>query len=286
MKKLLGLASLLMAGFLSGCGAAAFGVINLPTHTADVRVEKGVVFDRAHDQKLDIYMPPDASSAKPAPVVVFFYGGRWTTGERGQYAFAGTELAKAGFVVVIPDHRKYPDVKFPAFVEDAAAAIAWTAEKIAAYGGDPGKISVAGHSSGAHLAALVATDPQYLKVHGLERNVIRSVVGLAGPYAFTPEEKDLKDMFGPPERYPLMQVPTFVDGGQPPLLLLHGGDDDLVGAFNMQAVKAAVDEKGGVIETRLYPDVGHVTIMGELSWLARNRAPVLQDMTTFMRRHQ
>lgn len=285
-KKFSSLALVVMALAAAGCTRAGFGIANLPTHGDGIEVRRDIVYDAASGQALDIYLPPaeaPGATAKGRDVIVFFYGGRWTTGSKGQYAFAGSTLAQRGFVVVIPDYRKYDDVKFPVFVQDAAAAVAWTHDNITAYGGNPARLNVAGHSSGAHLGALVAADASYLAAHGKTRDVIHRFAGLAGPYAFTPDEKDLVDMFGPPENYPRMQVTTFIDGGQPPMLLLWGDGDEAVGRFNLERLQARIKEKGGVVESRVYAGVNHVWIVGALSWLGKGKAPVVQDMTDFLR---
>src|SRR5262249_25592652 len=157
------------------------------------------------------------------------------------YRFAGDAFARHGYIAVIPDYRKYPRVRFPAFVEDSAKALAWVYSHIADYGGDRDRIFVAGHSAGAHICAPLTADPHYLAHEGQDRStVIRGFAGLAGPYAFTPSEPDLEDMFGPPERYPAMQVTTFIDGTQPPMLLLYGGSDTTVRRYNLDRLEARI----------------------------------------------
>lgn len=271
--------SVLSAALLCGCTAIGTQLANLPTHFDGVTVKRDVVFDAAHAQKMDIYLP--AGSGKKHDVIVFFYGGRWTDGSKDDYAFVGSAFAKAGYVVAIPDYRKYPDVRFPAFAQDAAAAVAWVADNIATYGGDPAHIFVSGHSSGAHIGALIAADAQYLAVHNKPQDTIKAFAGMAGPYAFIPEEPDLKDMFGPPQQYPLMQAPTFIDGRQPPMLLLWGADDTIVGRFNLEKLETAITHKGGCVKTRTYEDVDHIWIIASLSWLGRHKAPALNDITSF-----
>lgn len=159
--------------------------------------------------KLDMYVPADLQD-KPMDVIVF-YGGRWTYGTKEDYRFVGAIFAKWGFLVVIPDHRKYPSVRSSQFVQDGAKALAWLSDHIFAFHGDPGRIHVVGHSVRAHIGALLAADPHYLTDEGKDRSMtIYDFVGLAGPYAFTPDEPDLEDMFGPPEKYPSMQVITLL----------------------------------------------------------------------------
>lgn len=280
MKILNNPALLLSAILLSGCTSIGAQLANLPTHFDNINVKRDIVFDPENAQKIDIYLPPGGMEKK-YDVIVFFYGGRWSSGSKDGYAFVGSAFAKAGYVVAIPDYRKYPDVRFPTFAQDAAAAVAWVSNNIANYGGNPDHIFVTGHSSGAHIGALITADPQYLAAHDKQRDTIKAFAGLAGPYAFIPEEADLKDMFGPPEKYPLMQAPTFIDGNEPPMLLLWGMDDDVVGRFNLEKLANAIRKKNGCGQTRLYKDVDHVWIVGALSWLGQHKASVLDDITAF-----
>jgi acetyl esterase/lipase len=244
----------------------------------------GIIRDQAFGpepwQRLDIYTRADAGGSRP--VIVFFYGGRWTEGAKELYPFVGAAFAKRGFLTVIPDYRKYPSVRFPAFVEDGAKALAWVHDHIADYGGDPKRIFVSGHSAGAHIGALLAANPAYLEREGKIRSeVIRGFAGLAGPYSFTPDEPDLQDIFGPPDRYPSMQVTTFIDGSQPPMLLLYGDADTAVKRYNLDRLALRIKEKGGSVRTIVYPGVDHLWILGALSWVNFRGPPVLDDITAF-----
>lgn len=115
-------------------------------------------------------------------MVLFFYGGSWSRGDRRDYAFAGRALAARGYTVVLPDYRVLPEVEYPVFLQDCAAALRWTRENIAAYGGDPAAAALMGHSSaGAYNAVMLALD------RGLGVSDIPDVVvGLSGPYDFFP----------------------------------------------------------------------------------------------------
>ncbi len=281
MRRIKILASLALALLVSGCAQVGIFTANIPSHFSEVARKQDILFDSKNNLKLDIYIP---KNARNADVVVFFYGGRWTDGSKDQYQFVGTALAEQGFVVVIPDYRKYPDVKFPAFIEDGAEAVAWVSDHIQDYDGNPDRINLSGHSSGAHIAALITANPKYLAEQGKDRDqVIKSFAGLAGPYDFTPEEKDLVDMFGPPANYPLMRPVTYATGKMPPLLLLHGADDKIVGRFNYEHLRDKVLKDGGSVETKLYKGIDHVWIVGALSWLGRDKAPVLDDMVRFFK---
>lgn len=283
MTKAKNIFSLMVMLMISGCTQVGLFTANMPAHFSEVKRHDNIFFDAEHMLSLDIYTPKNVQ--KNTDVIVFFYGGRWTDGRKEDYQFVGTALAEQGFVVIIPDYRKYPDVKFPGFVEDSARAVAWVSDNIAAYNGNPERINLSGHSSGAHLAALVATNPVYLAAFGKNRDkVVHSFVGLAGPYDFTPEEDDLKDMFGPPENYPLMRPTTFVDEQAPPMLLLHGADDKIVGRFNYEHLEEKMKENRRCAVTKLYAKIDHVWIVGSLSWLGRSKAPVLQDMVGFFKK--
>ena len=121
------------------------------------------IFDISYGEgarhKLDVYWPREKTAA---PVVVFFYGGKWEYGAKEWYRFVAATLASRGFVVVVPDYRLYPEVKYPAFVIDGANVVRWTQENISAYGGDRRRLFVMGHSAGAYIAAILALDPQWL----------------------------------------------------------------------------------------------------------------------------
>src|SRR3712207_3414863 len=119
-------------------------------------------------------------------VVVFFYGGRWESGDRGDYLFAAQGLVSQGFVAVVPDYRLHPEVGFAGFMADGAAAVRWVRDNIAGFGGDPAQIFLMGHSAGAHIAALLALDERWLADQGLPRGTVRGAIGLAGPYDFLP----------------------------------------------------------------------------------------------------
>lgn len=234
-------------------------------------------------QAVDVYAPEPQIDG--APVVVFFYGGRWSGGDRDFYRFVGQALVSRGFVAVIADYRLYPAVKFPAFVEDGASAVRWAREHAREYGGDPDKLFVMGHSAGAHTAAMLALDPQYLKAVGGSRDWLAGMIGLSGPYDFLPlTDDDLKDMFGPPDRYPLSQPINYVDGSNPPMLLLHGRTDTTVRLKNSVNLAAKIREQGGPVETKIYPVMGHVRMVAGLAAPLRFTSPVLDDVSDFIHR--
>ena len=275
---LIPLAALLAA--LSACSGT--GLLNALTPSGGYRSAEGVIYDPALHLYLDIYAPVQAANA---PVVVFFYGGRWEEGSPRDFRFVGQALASRGFLTMIPDYRHYPAVKIPVFVDDAARAVRWTQDQVQRYGGDSKKIFLMGHSSGAHLAAMLALDPEFFARAGVEPARIKGMVGLAGPYDFLPlTDADLRDMFGPPEKFELSQPISYVDGANPPLLLLHGEDDETVRVKNTRNLAAAVERAGGPVETFIYPKMSHPWILATVAAPLRSQSDVLDRVTQFIQR--
>ena len=247
------------------------------TYTRTTDIAYGI----ENPQKLDVYRP--LKSAAAAPVIMFLYGGSWKNGERDQYRFVGEAFARRGYVTVLPDYRKYPDVVFPEFVHDAAAALKWVRQNIAAHGGDANKIFLMGHSAGAHIAALVLLDPTYLKRVGLDAASVRGMVGLAGPYAFDPVKlRSTRPVFEHLTNHDVARPVTFAKKGAPPFLLLHGSTDGTVLPLNMREMAAALEKAGGRVEQELIPDTGHIGILLALSRTFENLAPVHDRIDRFI----
>jgi acetyl esterase/lipase len=264
---------------IAGCGPAA--LLNALVPDDGYRVERDLAYGDAARQRLDLYLPDEAVA--PAPVVVFFHGGRWEAGSKADYRFVGEALAARGFVVVIPDYRLYPEVRFPTFVEDGAAAVAWVRRNIGRFGGEPWQIHLMGHSAGAHIAALLALDRRYLATAGVEPGTLESFVGLAGPYDFLPlTDATLKRIFAADDLAATQPI-TFAEGSAPRALLLHGEDDRTVLPRNSQHLAAALEAAGSRAQLELYPDLDHLALVAALAAPLRWLAPVLDDVTAFLR---
>jgi arylformamidase len=148
-------------------------------------VEKDVPYADGGDQhKLDLYLP----ARKGFPTVVFTYGGGWHTGSRKSVTPVGEKLQGLGFGCALVSHRLSPKDRFPAQAEDVAAAFAWVKKHIAGRGGDPKRVFLMGHSSGAHLSLLLAADPKYLARHRLSPADVAGVVGLSTPTDLEPRK--------------------------------------------------------------------------------------------------
>lgn len=271
----------LMALFvLTGCSSRQ--VLNSLTPSRGYDLASNLVYDSGKNLRLDVYTPQGASNA---PVVVFFYGGRWTDGSKDQYKFIGEALASRGFVAVLANYRLYPSVRFPEFVKDGARAVAWARDHVTTYGGSPDKLFVMGHSSGAHIAAMLTVREEYLAGAGGSRSWLRGMIGLAGPYDFLPiTDPTLRDVFGPPEQFQQSQPVLFVEGDNPPVLLMHGEDDEIVEVRNTRSLADAIKRAGGPIETVIYPKMGHQLIVNSLGKPLRGQTDVIQHVSEFVNR--
>lgn len=265
-----------LPGLLNGCSAAS--LLNSTVSRQGYTLESDVPYGPGRRQTLDIYRP-DRPRAD-AKAVIFFYGGSWESGAKSDYLFVAQALTAHGLVAVIPDYRLYPDVRFPTFVEDAAEATRWAADRVGA-----DRLFLMGHSAGAHSALMLAAHTRYLADAGVERLKLRGAIGLAGPYDFLPlKSRRLQEIFGAADD-PRTQPITFASAPLPATLLLHGEADRIVYPRNSERLAAAWQAAGGEARVRLYADVDHVDIVAAMSSFLRTRAPTLADCLAFIDTH-
>ena len=230
---------------------------------------------------LDVYRPTDRRS--PAPVIVFLHGGRWQSGSKNDYVLLANTFARRGWVVVVPDYHKYPDVVFPGWVVDGASAVRWTTDNVARFGGDPSRIFVVGHSSGGHTTAILALDTTYLRRAGVPASGVQGFVSLAGPVDTTWTDPDVQVLMGPASEWTATYPRSHVGGATPPLLLLHGSGDETVGDGNSVRLTALVRARGGCARAVVYRGVGHIEIVAALALPTGVGTRVLSDLTRFIR---
>jgi acetyl esterase/lipase len=246
------------------------------------KVASGVAFG-TQGQRLDVWRP-DGPADKRLPVVIFYYGGGWVKGTRGAYAFAARAYASQGFVVVVPDYRKVPGVRFPAFLQDAADAVRWTRDHVAEHGGDPDRISLAGHSAGAYAAAMLALDARWLSAVGLPRETIKASIGLSGPYDFYPftSKRAIDAMHGVAD--PRMTQPiAFASAAAPPMLLVTSSADVTVRPRNADRLAARLRAVGARVQYSNHQGLSHEDVVMALSKPFRGKAPVLAESVAFLR---
>jgi acetyl esterase/lipase len=271
---------LLFAVLASAC--SPLSVLNGISPSTGYMTHQDIAYGKLPKQRLDIYTP---KKSEHAPVIVFFHGGSWQTGTKDQYRFVAQSLTSQGFITVIPDTRLYPEVKYPDFLHDSAKAVTWVRDHIGSYGGDNANIFTMGHSSGAYSAVMLALDPEYLQSEGGDIDMLRGVIGLAGPYDFLPlKDKDVKAVFSPANKnLELTQPVHYVSGKHPPMLLLHGTDDDTVLPRNTRHLAYALHKNGNQAKTIYYQGLGHAGILMALSGGFKGKAPVIRDISRFVR---
>lgn len=273
----------MLATLLSACQPVK--LLNAVIPTRQMQCHADVAYGKHPRQRLDIYQPRGIA-LNSAPVVLFFYGGSWDSGSKSDYLFVAEALVSRGYVVAIADYRLYPEVKFPQLMEDPALAVQWVLSAIAAYGGNPQQLFLMGHSAGAHLAVMLSVNAEYLQAAGVSRTQLRGTVGLAGPYDFLPlTSARLKAIFAPADEEWRSQPVNFVDGAQPPLLLLMGLRDNVVWPRNSIRLADAVQQHGGEVKVSTYPNYDHVDMVAKLAKPLRGNSDLLDNIDHWLQAH-
>ena len=206
-------------------------------------------------QKVDIYAP---AGAKNLPVVFWIHGGGWQGGDRTAIQIKPQAFVDKGFVFVSTGYRLLPEVDMVTIFRDIAKSLGWVHKNIAKHGGDPTRIIVAGHSSGAQLAALICIDDRYLKAEGVPFSVLKGCVPVDGDtydvpamietaetrlrvHGFPMPKQGHRVKFGnTPELHRDYSAVTHVAKGKaiPPFLILHVADhpDNTMQARRLEAV--------------------------------------------------
>ncbi|HVI55042.1 MAG TPA: alpha/beta hydrolase [Luteibacter sp.] len=268
---------------LGGCRAAFFGTMNLRQPSAHVLAHRNLDYDVPHALALDVYSPLHADHA---PVVVYFYGGSWMTGKRQWFRWMGEALATQGVVAIVADVRLWPRTRLDGFLHDGAEAVRWAHDHASEFGGDPTHLFVMGHSSGGQIAAMLAMDKEWLAAVGMTPRELAGFIGVAGTYDFIPfDEPEFYDMFGrTPDVQARSQPINFVDGDEPPALLLQGEKDTVVYPSEALSLEGRYAAYGEPVELKLYPQLGHEKLLLAFGPL-KNRAPVLADTMAFIHRY-
>jgi acetyl esterase/lipase len=234
--------------------------INALPQPAGTTETRDIAYANGNRHTLDVYSPPPAE--QPAPVVVFFYGGGWTEGTKDWYRFMGASLTSRGVMVVVPDYRLYPDVRFPAFMEDAAQAVAWTRTNAARFGGDPHRLFLMGPSAGATIVTLLALDPEYLRAAGLSPHDVCGVIGIAGPYDFASfPAANMRRVFGRLSDVARAQPINYVNHDAPPMLLMTGTRDHEVDPANTARMAEKLRSMDAPVTVAMYGGVGHGSLL-------------------------
>jgi acetyl esterase/lipase len=195
---------------------------------------------------LDIYYP---KAVKDFATVVWFHGGGLTGGAK--------EIPKAlmnkGYAVIAVEYRLSPKVKAPAYIEDAAAAVAWVFNNIRRYGGSDSLIFISGHSAGGYLGMMITMDKRWLDKYGIDANRIAAVIPFSGQavtHYTIRAEKGIKETQATIDEYAPVY---FVRADCPPVLLITGDREmELLGRYEENAYLARMMKLAGHTGTRLY----------------------------------
>lgn len=248
------------------------------SHVSSVRVQKDVVYRELASNALeaDMYLP-DGGGLRPA--VITIHGGGWETDHRGLFEAHLTRLAEHGYVGVDVTHRLSGEAKFPAAIRDVVYCVRWLKRHADEYGVDPARIALAGHSSGAHLAALAAVAPNHWDLStaggGNTSSHVAAVVPMNGPYNLAKLGQIdparlfisgyIRRLFGGryhdrPDAYRRATVQTHVDGSEPPFLVITSTNDEEVPFHESIQLRDHLTRAGTTAEF-------HVVDGGSHTWL-------------------
>lgn len=269
---------LLAALLLTGCRPTT--MVNTLSPSGHYAKEAGQAYGSDPRQQLDVYWPAEA--AEDSPVVVFFYGNGWREAARGDFEFVASALTQAGIVVLIPDYRTHPEVTFPAFVEDGAAAVRWTMDNIPGVARGERPLFLMGHSAGAQIAALLVLDERYLAAVADPPPLLAGFIGLSGPYDFLPLEPGYLEKVFPEETRPLSQPIEFVSARAPRTLLVHGMADRRVLPEHSRRLARGLEEHGVPVTLRMYDNTGHMRVVAALAPPLQFIADTMDDAVAFI----
>ena len=253
--------SLILASvvFLGGCDFITGKMFQIylepspPDAPEGVVAHRDIVFSTTPERKLclDVYLPEDQGE-QPLPVILFLFGGGWEMGNRHQFIRYGLEdYPLEGFAVVTVDYRYLQEAIFPAQFQDVVSAIHWIRDSAKEYDFDVGRVGVIGPSAGGHLSALAGTVNRTGEFAGNEdvsrSSNVQAVVDYYGPTDFLQVDAHLtlgEKLWSDPDSTvsrllgaPIKTVPesvqmanpiAYIDGSEPPFLILHGEEDDVV----------------------------------------------------------
>ena len=250
---------------------------------------RDVVFHPDMAPRLDVYSPPQGAGH---PVLFFVHGGGWQSFDKVIHAPVALKLLPAGVVVVIPDYTLHPNAGYEQMTHEVAAALSWTLDNIEAYGGDPRRVVVAGHSAGGHLAGLALMDPRFLAAYGHSGSEVRGFVGLSGVYDVQAEYDYwqaqgehphlIEEVMGGRQNFAQASPLSYVRPDLPPILLIHGDRDKIVPFSIATAFQTALQEAGATSELSVYAGQGHTDYL--FAGLAGGQSRLITELAGFVQR--
>jgi acetyl esterase/lipase len=258
-------------------------------YTRYEHLARDVVFDPKMAPRLDVYSPPEGTGH---PVLFFVHGGGWQSYDKVLHAPVALKLLPEDVVVVIPDYTLHPEAGYEQMTREVAAALRWTLENIEAYGGDPGRVVVAGHSAGAHLAGLALMDPRFLEAYGHSVSEVCGFVGMSGVYDVQAEydfwqakgshPRVIEEVMGGQQNFGQASPLGYVRRDLPPILLIHGDRDKTVPFSIATAFQAALEDVGAESELSVYAGQGHTDYL--FAGLTEERSRLIAELAGFVGR--
>ncbi len=250
-------AVLLLALVLPAGAADAPPSARFDTH-ANLTYYTGEGADR-YRHRLDLYVP---KGKKDVPVMMFVHGGGFTVGIKDQYAFVGQVFASYGIATAVISYRLAPKTTYPGNVQDTARAFAWLRAHVAEYGGKADRIFISGHSAGATLIAMLASDPAYLHDVGESLDHVAGVIPISGSFTQTGRSAMFQG-FPPaePETVRNASAISHVAGPHPPFLILYGDMDMPRTGEDAQAMAKALKAAGDSAEVHEIAGHAHMDMI-------------------------
>lgn len=281
---LAGVGVLALGALLTACSQqGAEGLLNRAVNTSGLNVVTDQRYGPDARNVIDVYAPPNARNA---PVVLFVHGGSWQGGDKAIYRFVGDSLARAGYVTGVMNYRLAPQNRYPAYVQDAAAALRWLRDHAKSFGGNPNDLFVTGHSAGAFNAVEAVDNERWLREAGVPISAVRGVVGIAGPYSYDFRAFSSQVAF-PEGATPDEVMPDrHVRRDAPPHLLLVAANDTTVHPQNALNMEAALKKAGVPVTRTVLPRVNHTTIVAALARPLTFLGGTRQQVIDFIERHR
>lgn len=277
---------LIALGFLALTGCSPTKALNAMVPSSSYALHTGVHYGQHARQRMDIYVPKMTDVR--SEVVVFVYGGAWEEGDKRDFEFVGQAFSRLGYITVVPNYRLYPEVEFPAFIEDIALAIAQLPprlERLGIHEPQGRHVILAGHSAGAHTVALLAADPAYLREQGATDTALVALIGLSGPYDLPLEHERVQDKFTRVEGDEANPI-ALAHANMPPTLLIHGEADVVAKPEHAERFAEQLSNKGVVVDLHTYPRRRHVDIIASLASPLRFWSPAYADIQRFLQRDE
>lgn len=272
--------------------------MNLGCLLVGVRRLKNLSYDDKPRHKLDIYVPKIQVEYRQKPILVFIHGGAWDVGDKSEYQFAGAALAQLGHICVVPNYRLFPEVVFPHFINDVARAIDALPRLLVEQGLSKTEqtlpVVLIGHSAGAHTAAMLSCDKQYITNPAVQ---VVACIGLAGPYDLPLDDPLVVGKFDGVCLHEVIEQQVDIghehnqhdanpinlaNQNTPAMLLIHGAKDTTVGLYHSERFAKRLAKLKVEHTLIVYPSVDHRQIIGAISVLFRFLNPVYRDIGRFL----